>query len=120
MNEERIPQVIVEIARRMVSIMSERISPAAAAILEWLQEALADAMGETVPGLRKTVVYRVEPKKIREQLHMSQSEFSHAFGIPISTLRNWEQGRRQLDATAVSYLRAIMKFPREIMSVQMA
>ena len=104
----------------MVSIMSEQISPAAAAILEGLNEALADAKGEPVAGLKKTMVYRVEPKEIREQLHMSQSEFSHAIGIPISTLRNWEQGRRQLDATAVSYLRAIMKFPKEIMSVQMA
>lgn len=104
----------------MVSIMSEQISPAAAAILEGLNEALADAKGEPVAGWKKTMVYRVEPKEIREQLHMSQSEFSHAFGIPISTLRNWEQGRRQLDATAVSYLRAIMKFPKEIMSVQMA
>ena len=70
----------------MVSIMSEQISPAAAAILEGLNEALADAKGEPVAGLKKTMVYRVEPKEIREQLHMSQSEFSHAFGIPISTL----------------------------------
>lgn len=104
----------------MVEIMNEPISPAAAAILEGLQEALADAKGEPVAGLKKTTIYRVEPKAIREQLNMSQSEFSHAFGIPVSTLRNWEQGRRQLDATAISYLRAIMKYPKEIMSVQMA
>lgn len=104
----------------MVNTMSERISPAATAILEGLNEALADAKGQPVAGLKKTTIYPVEPKEIREQLHMSQSEFSRAFGIPISTLRNWEQGRRQLDATAISYLRAIMKFPKEIMSVQMA
>lgn len=100
--------------------MSEHISPAAAAILEGLNEVLADAQGMPVAGIKKTTVYRVEPKAIRENLHMSQSEFSQAFGIPLSTLRNWEQGRRQLDATAVSYLRAIMRFPKEIMSVQMA
>jgi len=100
--------------------MNKPISPAAAAILEGLNEALADAKGELVPGLKKTTVYRVEPKEVREHLHMSQSEFARAFGIPISTLQNWEQGRRQLDATAISYLRAIMKFPKEIMSVQMA
>ena len=44
--------------------MNEHISPAAAAILEGLNEALADAKGESVAGLKKTTVYRIEPKKI--------------------------------------------------------
>ena len=104
----------------MVSIAREALSPAAAAILEGLNEALADAKGEPVAGLKKTMVYRVDPVEVRDKIQKNQSEFSHAFGIRISTLRDWEQGRRQLDATAVSYLRAIMKFPKEIMSVQMA
>lgn len=43
--------------------MNEHISPAAAAILEGLNEALADAKGESVAGLKKTTVYRIEPKK---------------------------------------------------------
>ena len=100
--------------------MSEKISPAAAAILEGLQEALRDAQGQPGADLKKTTVYRVDPRTVREDLHMTQSEFAQAFGIPLSTLRNWEQGRRQLDATAVSYLRAISMFPKEIMSAQLA
>jgi len=48
----------------MVSIMSEHISPAAAAILEGLDEALADANGKSVIGLKKTTVYRVEQKDV--------------------------------------------------------
>lgn len=98
--------------------METNISAPAAAILEGLNEALMDAQGHPVDGIRKTTVYPLQPKDIREQLKMSQQEFSSAFGIPLATLRNWEQGRRQLDATANSYLKAISRFPKEIMSAQ--
>lgn len=98
--------------------MRNNISASGAAILEGLNEALADAKGNHVEGIRKTSVYAVQPKEIRENLNMSQQEFSSAFGIPLATLRNWEQGRRQLDATANSYLKVISKFPKEVISAQ--
>ncbi|MBR1759803.1 MAG: helix-turn-helix domain-containing protein [Schwartzia sp.] len=98
--------------------MAEKMSFAASEILEGLNEALMDAKGLPVEGLRKSVMYRVRPQEIREGLHMSQKEFSRSFGIPLATLRNWEQGRRKLDATALSYLKAIQKYPREIMAAQ--
>ena len=56
--------------------MKEHISPEAASILEGMNEALADAKGEVVDGMKKTTVYRVEPKKAHEQLHKSQRDFS--------------------------------------------
>lgn len=56
----------------------------------------------------------IEPREIRKSLKMSQSQFSDAFGIPISTLRNWEQGRRKIDKTTYSYLRTIRRFPNEV------
>jgi putative transcriptional regulator len=99
--------------------MSQDISPAAAAILEGLNDVLRDVQGLPVSGIRKTVVHPVRPKEIRESLKMSQQEFSKAYGIPLATLRNWEQGRRKLDATALSYLKAIMKFPKEVMAAQL-
>ena len=77
--------------------MSQDISPAAAAILEGLNDVLRDVQGLPVSGIRKTVVHPVRPKEIRESLKMSQQEFSKAYGIPLATLRNWEQGRRKLD-----------------------
>ncbi len=46
--------VVEHFAKRMAILMSERISSAAAAILEGLDEALKDANGELVEGLRKT------------------------------------------------------------------
>ncbi|RGS73353.1 DNA-binding transcriptional regulator [Mitsuokella sp. AF21-1AC] len=98
--------------------MNKNMSMEASEILEGLQEALNDAKGMPVKGVKKTIVYRVNPKNVRESLHMSQQEFSAAFGIPLATLRNWEQGRRKIDATASSYLKAIMKYPKEIMAAQ--
>ncbi len=35
-------------------------------------------------------------KKIRENLSMNRTEFSHYIGIPLRTLEEWEAGRRQM------------------------
>ena len=37
----------------------------------------------------------VRLKKIRENLGMNRTEFSHYIGIPLRTLEEWEAGRRQ-------------------------
>jgi putative transcriptional regulator len=44
---------------------------------------------------------------------MSQQEFARVYRIPLATLKNWEQGRRQPDAPAAAYLQVIVKCPRE-------
>lgn len=35
-------------------------------------------------------------KKIREELGMNRTEFSHYIGIPLRSLEEWEAGRRQM------------------------
>jgi putative transcriptional regulator len=50
-------------------------------------------------------------KVIRRALDLSQEEFARAFGIPIGTLRDWEQGRVEPDQTARSYLKVIAHDP---------
>ena len=99
--------------------MGQMMSGAASEILAGLQEALLDVQGASVHGLKKTVVYRIQPQEVRKSLAMSQQEFSRAFGIPLAMLQNWEQGRRQMDVTAASYLRTIARFPKEAMAAQM-
>ncbi|KJB95110.1 XRE family transcriptional regulator [Skermanella aerolata KACC 11604] len=42
---------------------------------------------------------------------MSQGTFADTYGIPIGTLRDWEQRRSEPDATAVAYLTAITNDP---------
>jgi len=57
-------------------------------------------------------VARVSPaKRIRWALHMSQIEFAKAFRIPLGTLRDWEQHRRDPDQAAQAYLEVIAREP---------
>ena len=79
------------------------------------REALAHITGGKVP-VRETSVWTADVKDIRRGLDMSQQDFADAFGIPLRTVQSWEQGARQPDATARSYLRTIAKFPRQVRS----
>lgn len=55
-----------------------------------------------------------ETKRVRDSTGLSQSQFAKRYGIPLYTLKNWEQGRRDPDATALTYLRVIEKIPEAI------
>lgn len=81
-------------------------------ILEGLSEAVAHASGQPT-GARVTTYQVPDVRTIRENLHMSQSEFSDAYQIPLATLQGWEQGRRNPDRTAAAYLNIIAKMPAE-------
>ncbi len=48
---------------------------------------------------------------VRSRLKLSQAEFSARFHLPVGTLRDWEQNRKQPDAAAIAYLRVIAKEP---------
>ena len=50
-------------------------------------------------------------RAIREDLGLSQQAFAQAYRIPLATLKGWEQGRRQPDATASAYLSVIARLP---------
>ncbi len=50
-------------------------------------------------------------KVIRRALGLSQEEFAGRFQIPLGTLRDWEQGRKDPDAAARAYLVVIGRNP---------
>jgi putative transcriptional regulator len=50
-------------------------------------------------------------KVVRRALGLTQEEFADRFLIPIGTLRDWEQGRKEPDQAARSYLRVIATDP---------
>jgi len=54
------------------------------------------------------------PKIIREELGLSQSEFSERFCIPRSTIQNWEQERRFPDQATNAYLFVIKSRPEVV------
>lgn len=46
-------------------------------------------------------------KFVRRKLALTQEAFAERFRIPLGTLRDWEQGRREPDQAAAAYLRVI-------------
>jgi putative transcriptional regulator len=50
-------------------------------------------------------------RRIRQRLGITQTEFAARYQIPIGTLRDWEQNRKQPDAPAMAYLRVIAREP---------
>jgi putative transcriptional regulator len=75
-----------------------------------MEEAVAhmQGMGEVAHVHRIDVP---DVKAIREGLGLSQQAFAKAYRIPLATLKGWEQGRRQPDATASAYLSVIAHLP---------
>lgn len=52
---------------------------------------------------------------IRRALKLSQDDFAARFHIPVGTLRDWEQGRKEPDAAARAYLRVIAHDPDAVL-----
>jgi putative transcriptional regulator len=57
----------------------------------------------------------IMPAFIRARLGMSQREFAATFGIPVATLRNWEQNRVAMDPATISLFRIIANEPKAAM-----
>ncbi len=77
----------------------ESIKKGAKEALDWKQG------GETGACVRKYTAMDVA--KIRKSTNMTQKEFSEFFSIPLSMLRQWEQGRRIPQGPAQALLRII-------------
>ncbi len=68
--------------------------------------------------LKPTRIFKFNPvmiKKIREELHVTQSEFAYMIGVSVDTLQNWEQGRRKPDGPALALLKVAAANPKVVM-----
>jgi putative transcriptional regulator len=72
--------------------------------------------GKAKPA-RKFVIDTPDVKKIRSNYKLSQNEFAALMGISVSTLRNWEQGRRTPEGSARVLLQVAAKHPEVIWDV---
>jgi putative transcriptional regulator len=88
-------------------------SAAGKTILAGLQDALAYAQGDTTRGQAHTVQIpdTVDVKAIRKRLGLTQAAFAQRYGFELSSIRNWEQGRRQPEGPARLLLLVIDKEP---------
>ena len=48
---------------------------------------------------------------VRKQLNKSQRAFSKLLGVPVGTIRDWEQGRKQPDSAATTLIKVAQKNP---------
>ena len=82
--------------------------------------ALADPDAQPIPRgtdeeLAKLGLHRlVNVKKLRERLGLTQQAFADTYRIPVGTLRDWEQRRKNPDAPARAYLMVIDRNPEVV------
>lgn len=77
--------------------------------------ALADPDAQPLtPEDLKRMKRTPQVKVIRRALRLSQEEFAARFRIPLGTLRDWEQGRKDPDAAARAYLIVIGRNPEAV------
>jgi putative transcriptional regulator len=79
-----------------------------------IKEAGKIKRGELSPG-RRFEFTPLDIKTIRGKLHKSQSEFALMIGVSVSTLQNWEQGRRKPDGPAKALLKVASRNPEAVM-----
>jgi putative transcriptional regulator len=80
-----------------------------------LSQALAHARGDVaLPSYSVTIPDRVDVAKLRRRLGLSQNAFARAFGLDVTAIHAWEQGRRRPDRTARILLAVIAKEPAAV------
>ncbi len=78
-----------------------------------LSDAIAHAKGDD----SRVTLHQLKPldvKAIREKTGMSQEHFCASFGIPLGTLRHWEQGLRTPRGTARVLLKIVDRNPAAV------
>lgn len=68
-------------------------------------------------GRKKIVNIPADIKRIRSDLHLSQSAFASLMGVSSRTLQEWEQGRREPSGSAYSLLRIAEKHPEAFLDL---
>jgi putative transcriptional regulator len=63
------------------------------------------------------LIHQVNVKRLRERLGLTQEAFAAAYRIPVGTLRDWEQRRKNPDAPARAYLLVIERNPELVASM---
>ena len=84
------------------------------ALMESVQQMDEIVRGERPPA-REFHVDGLPVKAIRKATGLSQAQFAKAVDVHVTTLQNWEQGRREPSGPAKALLRAIKKAPVHVL-----
>ncbi len=85
-------------------------------IKKGLTEAVEYSKGKSV-AVKVYKPENVNVKEIRDDIGMTQVEFSSTFGISLGTLRHWERGDRKPHGSALVLLNLVKKEPDTILKV---
>jgi putative transcriptional regulator len=85
--------------------MAKKMSIAGQALLDDVQAIKAGASTKTWTPEQLLVI------SVRKQLKKSQPAFSKLLGVPVGTIRDWEQGRKQPDSAAITLLKVAQNYP---------
>lgn len=83
-------------------------------LLESVQQMDEIVKGERAPS-REFHVDALAVQDIRKATGLTQAVFARSIGIEVSTLRNWEQGRREPTGPAKALLTALKNDPKHVM-----
>lgn len=78
-----------------------------------VKQAGAIKRGKLKPG-RTIQMDPADIRMIRKKLDRSQSEFALMIGVSVSTLQNWEQGRRRPEGPARALLKIASENPEAV------
>ena len=91
------------------------MSKAGSRILQGAREALAYAKGEAQPEqYRIHVPAMIDVRAIRKKLGLSQAAFAARYGFSVGRVRDWEQGRSNIDTPSRILLMVIDKEPEAV------
>jgi len=79
-----------------------------------IEDAVAFAGGDET---RAHVVKPVDIKALRQRIGKTQGQFSNEFKLPVGTLRDWEQHRREPDTGSKVYLSMIEADPEGVKQI---
>jgi putative transcriptional regulator len=79
------------------------------------EEALAFAKGEAdLKAYRVHIPKKINVRRIRRKLGMSQGDFAESFGFSVRTVQEWEQGRSVPQGAAKNFLVVLDREPAAV------
>jgi DNA-binding transcriptional regulator YiaG len=108
------PQAALALAKRRLPLraahaIATRLYDRGLAVVELpavenARKVVRDLAGAGVTATPYGAPEKIPIRGIREAMGLSQDEFALEFGLEVSTLRNWEQGRSEPDTAARNFL----------------
>jgi putative transcriptional regulator len=84
-------------------------------LMTGLDEVESFLAGKTA-GYKVNLPAKIDVKRIRKRLKMTQARFSDTFGFSLDAVKHWEGGRRTPESSARAFLTVIAKNPTAVVA----